>query len=122
MRLLTGSRLFDDDAWMGAGNDARANAKRQRHAFSRRVARRQSEQDRTRETVKCGMHGVAGCWRAARFIAVRHLVEDNRGRPRKHTGEFQLRQHAIKPVRPLPYFIEEQDVSLRWIKRVRRAE
>ena len=111
-------------AGCGAGDDARADAERQRHAGAVGVAGRQAEQHRpakVREQI--GDDRLDG--RARRRPARRTAAARRRRSPTardEQARQPQLRQHAIDAIGTLGDFVDEQDVPRRRIERIRRAE
>src|SRR5437763_5004755 len=104
------------------GDDSTADAERQRHRGTDRVARRETKQHGTWKIAEQRRHHVARPDVARRLVAFRQLADDDCRRSRQKTCLAQLRDHPVEPVRTLADFVEEEHVALRRIERKRGGE
>src|SRR5215218_5330267 len=121
MRLLSDNgRFLNGHGRMRTGGDADLDAERQRPARSRRVPRREPEDDWTGKVAHQALNDIAGGDLVTRLVAAAHFPEHQRRRTSENAAECKLGQHAIETIRALVHVLEKQHAACRWIERVRR--
>src|SRR5687768_7689645 len=107
---------------MAVGDDASTHAERQGHERSAGMSRRKAVHNRSVEILQERREHRLPYEPAAWLIAIDEITEHDRGRAIQHSGESQLRNHAIQPERPLADILEKQHIATRGIERVWRSE
>src|SRR5215216_6221834 len=122
MRFLSDNgRFLNGHGRMRAGGDADLDAERQRPARSRRVPRREPEDDWAGEVAHQALNDIAGGDLVTRLVAAAHFPEHHRRRAAENAAERELGQHAVETIRALVHVLEKQHAAGRWIEPIWRT-